>query len=76
LRHCQELLCIPIESLTIDMGGVEFIDSSGISALIETRRIAQEQGVMLRLRELPDQSFKALSLVGVLDLFDWRAQSY
>jgi anti-sigma B factor antagonist len=76
LRKCQQLLCLPIESLTLNLGALTFIDSTGVSALVETRGAARDRGITLRLRDVPDHAYKMLSLTGVLPLFDWRARGY
>jgi anti-anti-sigma factor len=70
LDHCQELLGLSIESLTLDLARVTFIDSSAVSALIETRRCAIEKGVALRLVSLPAQARQVLEVTGVIDMFD------
>jgi len=75
LRHCQELLGLPITSLTLDLAGVSCIDSSGVAALIETRRCAKEQDVALVLASLPAQARQVLEVTGVIDMFDVRGDA-
>lgn len=70
LRRLQALVCLPIESLTLDLRDLAFLDSTGVSTLIEARRSAREHHVALRLVGLPDQARQVLDLTGVLELFD------
>ena len=44
------------QTLVIDLGGVEFIDSQGIGFLIEARNIGIRVGVEVRLRAIPPGS--------------------
>jgi len=73
LRRLQALVCLPIESLTLDLRELSFLDSTGVSTLIEARRSAREHHVALLLVGLPDQARQVLELTGVLELFDTAA---
>jgi anti-sigma B factor antagonist len=71
LQECRALLCQPrTQALIVDMAGVSFMDSSGISALIEARRLALERRAQFKLRAVPEQARTALAITGVADLFD------
>lgn len=48
--------------LVLDVGGVEFIDSSGLSALVTTQRRALEQGGSLVLTAAPEHITDLLRL--------------
>ena len=48
--------------LVLDVGGVEFIDSSGLSALVTTQRRAHEQGGSLVLTAAPEHITDLLRL--------------
>jgi anti-sigma B factor antagonist len=72
LAQCKQLISSPILNLDLDLAGVAFVDSTGISALIETRRAAKREGVPLRLVAVPRQAMTAFDVAGVTDLFDYR----
>jgi anti-sigma B factor antagonist len=59
-----------IKVLTLDLERLTYLDSSGISALIEIRRNAEKRGVMLRIIAIPAQARRVLELTGVLHLFE------
>src|SRR5690242_3138190 len=60
LRRLQALVCLPIESLTLDLRELSFLDSTGVSTLIEARRSAREHHVVLRLVGVPEQARQVL----------------
>jgi anti-sigma B factor antagonist len=72
LQQCKSLLGSPIEHLDLDLARVSFVDSTGISALIETRRIAKREGVPFRLVAVPQPTMRAFDVAGVSDLFEIR----
>ena len=52
-------------SLELDLGGVTFMDSSGIALVLRTwRRMGQLGGVMV-LRDVPPQAAKVLRAAGI-----------
>jgi anti-sigma B factor antagonist len=55
----------PAEPLRLDLGGVTFIDSTGISALLEIRRAALEAGSRVELVTLSPAVEKVLALAGL-----------
>lgn len=57
------------ERLIVDVAGVEFIDSSGLSALLRLRRTAQERAVDVVLRGVPDAMATVMRLGGLQDVF-------
>jgi anti-sigma B factor antagonist len=59
-----------IRQLVIDLGGLAFIDSSGIRLLLEAKRSADQDGLDLVVT-LPQngQVRKVLELTGIADLF-------
>jgi anti-anti-sigma factor len=52
-RRLTELLALPLDSLTIELAGVEFMDSSGLKVLNQAREGAGEQSVPLTLASVP-----------------------
>lgn len=67
----QALLDAVAEALTvaqvveIDAGGIDFVDSTGISALIELGQAAERQGAKIALTRQSPQLRRVLDLVGV-----------
>lgn len=62
------VLTRPVD-LVLDLGGVTFLDSSGLHVLIDGRRIARETGVPLLLRSVPGPVLRVLDLTGTAELF-------
>jgi anti-sigma B factor antagonist len=58
--------------LVVDLGQVEFIDSSGLSALLRLRRTAQGRDIAVALRDVPRSVSVLLRLAGVQDVFSMR----
>jgi len=57
--------------VVVDLGGVEFMDSSGIRALLEARRRAEEAGHRLVLRHCRRQIWRLFEITGITDLFSF-----
>ena len=55
--------------LIIDLGGLDFIDSTGIGALVAIHNDATERGVELRLDDVPDVALRVLSITGLSEHF-------
>lgn len=51
--------------LTVDLGGVSFMDSSGIAVLLRAYRQVTELGGELRVIRAPDQAGKVLRAAGL-----------
>ena len=52
-------------SLTLDLGGVTFMDSSGIAVLLRAYRRMAELGGALTVRNVPEQAGKVLRAAGL-----------
>lgn len=55
--------------LVIDLSGLDFMDSTGLRALLAAREQAQENGRVLALRRGPRQVQQMLELTGSIDAF-------
>jgi anti-sigma B factor antagonist len=55
--------------VVFDLGGVTFMDSTGLGALIAARVKARTAGVTIGLTSVPDQVRKILSITGLLEIF-------
>lgn len=57
-------------SVTLDLGGVSFMDSSGIAILLRARQRVSALGGALRVVHVPEQAAKVLQAAGVDKLMD------
>ncbi|MDX2919017.1 MULTISPECIES: STAS domain-containing protein [Streptomyces] len=55
--------------LVLDLAGLDFCDSSGISALISARSVAVEQGGGIVLAAVPANTARTLGIVGLDQVF-------
>ena len=56
-------------TLVLDMAGIEFLDSSGISLLIQAKQRFDSQGSAFVLRRPPARVTRVFEVAGVADLF-------
>ncbi len=70
LRYLLELMTGPVETITLDLHDLSFIDSSGLKALIAARADAEAAGIALALRDIAAQPRRVLELTGLDELFD------
>jgi len=61
-------------SLSIDLSGASYIDTSGVATLIEAARIARQQGTKLTLAGMHDQPHYFFEIAHLGQLFDIAAQ--
>lgn len=57
-------------SVTLDLGGVSFMDSSGIAILLRVRQRVGALGGSLRVVHVPEQAGKVLRAAGLDKLMD------
>jgi anti-anti-sigma factor len=57
----------PKQTIVVDLTGLDFIDSSGIRAILLLWKRAQAEGFDLRLTSSTPEVMKAFELVGLLD---------
>jgi anti-anti-sigma factor len=55
--------------LVLDMSDVEFLDSTGISLLIQAKQRFDAQGSRFVLRRPPDRVTRVLEVAGVFEMF-------
>ena len=58
--------------LTLDLGGVSFMDSSGIALLLGACRRLGELGGALRVVNVPAQSARVLRAAGIDHIISWE----
>jgi anti-anti-sigma factor len=63
------LVLKPGQVLVVDLAGVTFCDSSGISALIAARNVAEAAGAAVALAALPARLSRTFGLIGLAGFF-------
>ena len=60
--------CImPIEVI-LDMGGISFMDSSGIAVVMRTKKLCDADGIAMAVKNAPKHAIKILSAAGITRL--------
>ena len=59
-------------TITVDLAGVPYIETSGIATLIEALRIARHRQIAFSLQGLNDSVLRLFEVTGVLPLFGAR----
>jgi anti-anti-sigma factor len=76
LRELLSTLALrPGQRLVLDLGGMHFCDSSGISALIAARNHALATQADIALVAVPDSTLRVLRIVGLDQIFPMYASS-
>ena len=57
------------DTLHVDLSGVQFCNSAGISLMLEWMRAARRQGRQLRLQHLPADMLAMAELIGLSSVF-------
>ena len=58
------------QTLTVDLAGISYIETSGIATLIEALRIAHHRQVKFHLQGLSGAALRLFEVTGVLALFE------
>ena len=58
------------QTVTVDLAGVPYIETSGIATLIEALRIARHRQIRFCLQGLDGSVLRLFEVIGVLTLFD------
>lgn len=59
----------PGQRLVLDLGGMDFCDSSGLTALIAARNLAHAARADIALAAVPAHTLRVLSIVGLDQIF-------
>ncbi|HEY3724093.1 MAG TPA: STAS domain-containing protein [Acidimicrobiia bacterium] len=71
-RRLCELLCLPIDSLTVNLAGVTFMDSTGLAVLVRLLPEADDRDVPFALASVPHCVQRVLEVTDTDGLFDIR----
>lgn len=76
-KHCQSFFekYPDIKLLVLDFEATEFLDSSGLGALVICHRLSQNCDAQLRLRNVPEQVMMVLSMTELDKVFHFEANS-
>lgn len=74
LSYADRLLNTGTRVIDVDLGGVTFVDSSGLGALVRLQRRADADGRRLRLANVPRSVARVLDLTGLTELFEERPE--
>jgi anti-sigma B factor antagonist len=58
------------QTVTVDLAGVSYIETSGIATMIEALRIARHRQINFRLQGLSGAALRLFEVTGVLALFE------
>jgi anti-anti-sigma factor len=73
LVEAHECLEGPGTTCEIDLGGVTFIDSSGLGALVRIRNAAHERNKQMVLTHVPSSVTRLLQVTGLNEAFHARS---
>ncbi|MER6303821.1 STAS domain-containing protein [Kitasatospora sp. NPDC001539] len=71
-ERVEQLALAPGQCLVIDLSGLRFCDSSGITALLAARRHARAAGADMALAAVPTKTLRILTVVGLDRVFTIR----
>jgi anti-sigma B factor antagonist len=60
-------------TFVLDLGGVTFLDSSALHALVSSNRLAERSGSRLILRNVPDVAMTVIKLAGLEEMLTIEA---
>ena len=66
-RHLEHVLSQPHARVVIDLAGLTFVDSAGVSVLIKAKRTAEASGRTVVLRRPTEQLERVFAVVGLAD---------
>ena len=57
--------CVMPKEVILDMGGLSFMDSSGIAVVMRTKKLCDIDGIGVSVRNAPKHALKVLSAAGI-----------
>ncbi len=74
-RRLDELFAMPLQSVTLDLAELAFMDSTGLHTLDRLRRDAAERRVRFTLAAVPAVVERLLRVTGMETVFDIRTRA-
>src|SRR5262245_60426894 len=74
VRRLLELMNQQIDTLTLDLAGLEFIDSSALAALNTVHTSAQDRQIAFTLASVPPHARRVLDLTGLTEHFNLESR--
>ena len=71
---CDAALESDPDTIRLDLAGLTFLDSSGISVLVKTHQDAEAAGAELVLHRVDDRTNRVLEVAGLADFFEHSDQ--
>jgi len=68
--ECERAVDADTAIVRLDLSGLTFLDSSGISVLVKTHQDLEESGGTLVLHRLDDRTRRVLDVAGLADFFE------
>ncbi len=65
LRQLQSLVARPVTSVTVDLAGLAFLDSSGLGTLCRAQQEAEGRGIAFALDRVPSHARRVLEITGL-----------
>lgn len=73
LDHARAALASATPVLALDLGGLEFVDSTGLGALVRLHKEARGAGKAMELTRVPSHVSRILEVSGLSELFADRS---
>jgi anti-sigma B factor antagonist len=68
-RELLALCALPVHVISLDLGALTFMDSSGLNVLNRVRVAADDHGIKLTLGDVRDQVRRVLEVTNMTELF-------
>ena len=68
----DELFAVSPSSVTLDLAGISFLDSSGLGALLTLHGRCQSEGIAFSATNPPPQVCRVLELTNLMELFNFH----
>ncbi|MHA6757346.1 STAS domain-containing protein [Streptacidiphilus sp. PAMC 29251] len=68
-EHVDSVVLTPGQNLVIDLSGLDFCDSTGITVLLAARQRAQAAGADVILAAVPADTMRVLTVIGLHHVF-------
>ena len=60
--------CVIPKEVILDLGGLSFMDSSGIAVVMKIKKLCDNDGIKITVKNTPTHAFKILSAAGITRL--------